>query len=191
MVKIDLQLFTPNTFIMKRKIMFFIGVVLFSYITSCKKIEELLTFYVNDETTFTVENQFPVDIPFNIPTPDIESDSQEEFENNNTRANLVKNIYLNKLELSILSPEGTTFSFLESIHIFISTDDSNEIELAFKENIDEDTKKISMETSDSRLDKYVKSDTYDLRFKLVTDEVVLNDIELKAKMRYKVTADPF
>lgn len=170
--------------------MLFASVIVFLSIASCDEIEELLTFYVNDETTFTVENQFPIDIPFNIPTPDIETGSQEEFENNNTRVDLVKNIYLNKLELSILSPEDVTFSFLESVHIFISTDDSNEIELAFKEDID-DVTKITLETSDSRLDEYVKNDSYDLRFKIVTDEVLVRDVELKAEMRYKVTADPF
>ena len=164
--------------------------VLSLVVISCDKVDELLTFTFNNETNFTIENQTETDVPFNIPTPDITTNSSQEFKNNNTASDLVKEINLNQMTLTIESPDDFTFSFLKSLRIYISTDDQDETEIAYKDDIPEDATSIEMETYDKDLSPYVKGDTYDLRFEAVIRKVITQDVTFKAEMEYKVRADP-
>lgn len=157
---------------------------------SCDKVDDLLTFTFNNQTTFTIENQYGEDVPFTVPTPDITTNSSQEFENNNTASDLVKEINLNQMTLTIESPDDFTFSFLKSLHIYISTDEVEETEIAYKDDIPEEATSIDMETYDKDLSPYVKEDTYDLRFEAVTREAFAQDVTIKAEMEYQVKADP-
>ncbi len=158
-------------------------------LTSCKD-GKFLTFDVSDETTITIPNSLlPFDLPFDIPTPDIPTDSESEFEKNDTKVDLVKEILLKKLSLTIESPADETFSFLKSIHLYISTDDSDEIELAWKDDISSSATSIQLELTNKTLDKYVKSDKYKIRTKVVTKETLFHDVDIKINMTYRVTAD--
>lgn len=157
---------------------------------ACKKVDELLTFEISDQTEIVIESSSPYSLPVEIPTPDITTNSDEEFSNNGTRADLVKDVYLSSLVLSIKSPEDKTFSFLKSIHIYIRTDDSDEIELAYKDEISSDTQSIKLIATDKRLDKYVKADSYKLRTEVTTRETLTQDITIVVDMSFKVTADP-
>jgi len=161
------------------------------FLSSCNKIDELLTFKINDSTEFTIENAIVVNLPFDIPTPRITTDSETEFKNNNTASRLVKNIYLDKLQLSIKQPSDGTFSFLKEISIYISTNGKDEILLASKTNIDENATKISLDPTDARLDDYVKAKSYSLRTEVTTNKIVTNSITIKADMTYIITANPF
>jgi hypothetical protein len=165
-------------------------VILFLSFFSCDEIEKLLTFYVEDETTFTVASAAPLNLPFEIATPDVATNSSQQFENNNTRADLVKEIKLTQLDLSITSPSGKTFSFLKSIHIYISTDNADEIELAYADNIPANASEIQLTPTKNRLDAYVKASSYKLRTEVVTRETVTEDVDIKTNLKFRVTADP-
>jgi len=158
---------------------------------SCKKIDELLTFTVNDTSEVVIESTlFPITLPFEIWTPPITTNSNEEFANNNTKASLVKDVYITHLDIAIVSPSDKTFSFLKSMTIFISTNDNDEIELARKENISSNDKVLNMSVTSSRLDSYIKASTYNLRTEVTTHETLTEDITLEIDMSFKVTADP-
>ena len=157
---------------------------------ACKKIDELLTFTVNDQTEIVIESSAPFSLPVEIPTPDITTNSDEEFSNNGTRSDLVKEVYLSNLVLSIKSPEDKTFSFLKSIHIYIRTNDSDEVELAYKDNVNSDAKFINLDLTHERLDKYIKADSYKLRTEVTTKETLTQDVTIVVDMSFKVTADP-
>lgn len=158
---------------------------------SCKKVEDLLTFTVNDQSEVTIEsNILPFTLPHEIWLPPITTNSEEEFKNNNTSSSLVKNIYLTHLDISIKSPTGKTFSFLKSMTLYISLDGENEIVLAKKENIDSNANVLNMEVTSSRLDTYVKADSYKLRTEVTLRETLTQDVTVGVDMSYKVTADP-
>ncbi len=158
---------------------------------SCDEDNPLFTFTFTKESDFTIENQFPVDTPFIVPTPDIETNSSETFESNNTGANLVETIKLTKLKLSITSPEGFTFSFLKSIDIYISAQGVEEKLLASRDDIPTDVSEIELNTTETNLKPYVIKDTYDLSYRVVTREVFAQDVELNTFMKFKATANPF
>jgi len=176
---------------MMKKIYIIIIAVFIIGASSCEKLDELLTFYISDTTEVVVESSlFPIELPMEIPTPDITTNSEEEFSNEGTNASLVKDVYLSKLTLDIISPENKTFSFLKSMRIYIRTNDSDEKELAYKENISSNAKQIDLTMTGENLDRYIKADSYKLRTEVTTRETLTQDVKIQIYMRYKVTADP-
>jgi len=169
-------------------LIFAIAIIAINY--SCDKIDELLTFTISNKTEIVIETGIPITLPFEIPTPDITTGSEEQMSNNNSSTDLIKNVLLTSFNMKVTEPSDKTFSFLKSIHIYISTDDSDEIELAYKDNIDSSTNSIDLTTTESKLDKYIKADSYKLRTKITTKETVTQDITIEINMEYKITADP-
>lgn len=172
---------------MKNLILIFTG--LFCLI-SCNKIDDLLTFSISDETQFTVSSGLPINLPFEIATPDVTTNSSAEFSNNNTRADLVKDIRLTELKLTVINPTDKTFSFLKAVHLYISTNSNDEIELASLDNINTTSNNINLICSGSKLDQYVKAGNYKIRTQVTTKETLTQDIDVKVNMTFKVTADP-
>jgi len=156
---------------------------------SCKKIEDLLTFNINVENNFTVGASGPINIPFDVLTPQVTTNSTQQFQNNNSNVDKVKDIKLKKVDLQIVSPAGKTFSFLESVHIYISTNASDEIELAYLDNVSTTSTSISLTPTTASLDKYVKAASYSLRTKIVTKQVLTQDVEIKNLCQFQVTAN--
>jgi hypothetical protein len=156
---------------------------------SCKKIDELLTFTINVENNFTVGASGPINLPFDILTPQVTTNSTQQFQNNNTDVNRVKDIKLKKVDLQIVSPAGKTFSFLESVHIYVSTNASDEIELAYLDNISTSANFISLIPTSVSLDKYVKAPSYSLRTKIVTKQTLTQNVDVKNLCQFQVTAN--
>lgn len=161
------------------------------FIVSCSIVDQLLTFTISDQTTITIKTGFPVGTAMSFLTPEVTTNSSAEFENNNTKADLVKDVKLKELTLTITDPTAKTFSFLKSIHLYISTDSNDEIELAFKDDINSTSSTITLTTTAAKLDKYIKAPFFKLRTEAVTKETIAEDITIKADMKFRVTADPF
>ena len=160
-------------------------------VTSCSVVDQLLTFTVSNETSFTIQSGFPLNIASEVITPDVTTNSSAEFQNNNTRAELVKDAKLKELKVTITNPTDKTFSFLKSIHLYISTDATDEIELAYLDDIKSTSNVLDLMVTDAKLDKYIKAASYKIRTKAVIQETLTKDITVKADMKFRVTADPF
>jgi hypothetical protein len=160
-------------------------------ITSCNVIDDLLTFTIDNQTTFKIESGFPLGTAFNVITPDVTTNSSSTFENNNTKAELVKDVKLSELKLTITDPTNKSFSFLKSIHLYISTDANDEIELAYLDEINSTSNVLNLTCTTQKLDKYIKASSYKIRTKAVIKESLTQDITVKSDMKFKVTADPF
>lgn len=166
--------------------------LLFSlFLTSCNAVDDLLSFTISNSASIKIQSNLPINLPSEILTPDVTTNSSAEFKNNNTKANLVKDVKIKSLKLSISDPSDKTFTFLKSIHLYISTTDSDEIELAYQDNINETTNMIDLICTDARLDQYIKADTYKIRTKVTLKETLTKDVTVKADMKFRVTADPF
>lgn len=157
---------------------------------ACKGVDDLLTFTISHETNFTIPNSAPLDLPIKLQTPDVTTNSSQEFGNHDTRADLVKDVKPEQVKLTITSPPGKTFSFIKSIHIYISTNSNNEIELAYLDNIASTASTLDLTTTDKKLDEYVKASSYKIRSQIVTKETLTEDVDVKMNLKFKVTADP-
>lgn len=161
------------------------------FLSSCDAIDDLLTFNISNEASIKIKSTSPINLPSEIITPEVTTNSSSEFENNKTKANLVKDVKLRSLKLSISDPSDKTFTFLKSVHLYISTTDSNEIELAYQDNISTTANMIDLICTDKRLDEYIKADSYKIRTKVTLKETLTKDVTVKADMKFRVTADPF
>jgi hypothetical protein len=168
------------------------SICLFSVVClqACEKVEDLLTFKINNEADFVVPSTIGINTPFSAPVPDVTTNSQQSFENNNTNINKVKDITLNTLDLAITSPSQTTFKSLKSIEIYISADGLEEKLIAHKNEIPTTIgSTLNLETTGEKLDNYVKKESYNLRTVTVVREATFSDVYINAKMVFKVTAN--
>ncbi len=129
-----------------------------------------------------------MNLPLNIASPDVTTNSSQQFQNNNTSVTHIKDIRLKNLQLSISSPTSQTFAFLKSVHIYISTNASNEIELASLDNISSSARTIILTPTQGKLDEYVKASSYKLRSSIVTQQVLTQNVEIRIDSKFNVTA---
>ena len=109
----------------------------------------------------------------------------------NTKAELVRDVKLEQLKLTITQPSGKSFSFLKSIRIFISTDQEGEMELASLDNISTTSGTLDLVPTTEKLDPFIKAASYGLRTEIITDETLTQDVDVLVNLRFKVTADTF
>jgi hypothetical protein len=157
---------------------------------SCKKaLEELTTFTIQTEADFTVPGTLGIQTPLSIPTPDVPTRSSQEFARHRTNYNLVKEVRLDNLKLSITRPSGQTFRFLKSVRLFIEAAGLPKQEVAFRTNIDNAVgSTLDLETVPVNLKEYIRQDTFTLHSEVVTDEVILQDIDIHADANFRVKA---
>jgi hypothetical protein len=163
-------------------------IIFLSVLSYCSEVEDLLTFNISDETQFTVQSTSPLNLPIEIATPSVTTNSTQKFENNNTKADLVKDVKLTELKLTVLTP-NRNFSFMKSIEIFISTSQTNEIKLAWLDQFPTTATMVNLSTTNAKLDEYVKAESYNLRTRVVTDESLSQSVDIKADIKFIVTAD--
>ena len=169
----------------------FLAVVVMSAVIGCSEVEDLLTFHFSDRTQIQIQSTSPLNLPVEIITPTVTSSSQQQFQNNNTRADLVRDVKLEELKLTLVSPSGKTFSFLKTIRIYISSDEANEILLASLENISSSSATVELIPTTEKLDVYAKSSAYSLRTVVTTDETLTQDVDVQVDLKFRVTADTF
>ncbi len=160
-----------------------------TFLLGCDKVDSLTQFDMNYEESIVIPASTGINLPFDLFTPDMETDSESEFAVNNTKKNLIEEIVLKKLGLSITAPENGDFSFLKSIEIYISAEDLQEIKIAWNENIPENAgRELELETSDNDLKEYIKKDSYKLRLHTVTDKVLASDYHIDVRSVFRVDA---
>jgi hypothetical protein len=166
-------------------------IVLFAMaIAGCDEVDKLLTFKISNSTIFRIESTVPLNVPLEIATPDISTNSNQTFSNNNTSADKVKDIKLENVDLTAVSPAGRNFNFLKSVSIYISTTSTNEILLASVDEVPMNVTTVELTPTTQKLDEYVKASSYKLRTRIVTRETLTQAVDVKASIVFKVTADP-
>ncbi len=174
---------------MRKFFQFVFCVVLFS---ACDKVDELTKFDMDYNTSVVIESAANINLPFNVFTPEVETNSESEFEVNDTRKDLIEEIKLKSMRLNVTGPEGEDFSFLESVEIFISAEGLEEVQIAAAVEIPEETgASLDLDISDIDIQEYIKKDTFNLRLNTVTDEVLTEDHTIDVQTVFFVDAKIF
>lgn len=164
----------------------------FSLLASCEKLNELATFNISNTSSITIQANSGINIPFDIPSPEIRSSSEQAFKNNNTRAELVDEATLQSMDLKITAPAGQTFDFLNETEIYIKAEGLDEVLLASQYNIPETVgNSLSLESSGVNLREYIKKETYSIQTRIVTDKVINRDIDMDIQMKFRIKAEVF
>lgn len=154
-------------------------------LSSCEK---LTNFNLSFQQSITIPASTEINLPFNISTPEIESNSTSVFELNDTRVDLINEIKLSALTLSIISPEGEDFSFLNDLELFLKAGDLEETRIAWKENIDGSQTSITLDLSDANLRDYMSLENFSLRLNSTSDELLTQDHEILIESEFQVDA---
>ncbi len=163
--------------------------IFLGFIQGCKKLDKLTEFDIVYHTEITINSGIPVDLPFDIPTPPIETNSEEEFDNNNTHKDLIEEIYLKKMQLTITEPANGTFDFLNSIEIYIVADGLPEKKVAWKNPVPSSVgNTLELETTGDDLQEYIKKDSFRLKTKVVTDQILAQDYHIDIVSVFHVNA---
>lgn len=164
--------------------------MMIALITGCKKLDELTQFDMEYRQELVIPSSTLVDLPFNLATPEVESNSNSRFAAEDTRKDLIEEIRLTLLQLKITAPGDGSFSFLKSIRIFLSAEGLSETKVAWRENIpDNPGRELTLHTTDDDLKAYIKKDHFELRINYVTDEALTRDQEVEVFSRFFVNAE--
>lgn len=157
------------------------------FFSSCDKLTQ---FDIDYETEATIQSSSPINLPFNIITPEITSNSTSTFESNNTRKDLVEEILLKQLDMEITSPSNGDFSFVNEIHIYLKADGLEDVEIAYIEDIPDNVgNEISLTPVCKDFKEYIKKDQFQISIDVTTDEVITQDHVVKIYTVFAVDAE--
>ncbi len=158
-------------------------------LTSCDQLSKLTQFEMPFTTSVTIPKSTPINLPFNLPTPEIETNSATFFSSKNVNVDLIDKITLKKLELSVTSPTNGNFNFLKTIEIYISAEGLNDLKVASLENIPNNSAMPLQLTVDTmNLKPYILKDKFGLKVKATTDELITTDYNVDVKTTFFVDA---
>ena len=166
-------------------------VLLFSalfFVAACKKDNLTVTFTTDHEFDFIIEKTTILNLPFNVPTPDVEVNHEGKYEANDTRVDRIQEATLNYLNLEIKDPPSETFSFLKDIYLYIKADGQSEVLFASKENIDNSTQKLELDINDVDFAPYLKAGDFSVRTQVVLDESLAKDVTVTTSFEFRIVS---
>jgi len=173
---------------MKFKSLLLILVVIIT--SSCsKQFEGLTNFTIEYTQEVKVESNGGVNLPFNIGTPPVQTNTTSKFENENTAKNLIEEIYIEEVKITLTAPDNSDFSFLENITIYINADGKDEKKIAWKNPVPSNTGVVlTLDISNVDLQEYIVQDEFSLRINVTTDEIITSDHYFEIYTRFYVNA---
>jgi len=167
-----------------------ITMVLALSLAACEQVDKLTQFEMDYTTSFTIPGTIGMDVPFDLRTPEIQTNTEEQFSGQDTREGLVEEIVLREMDLSIQSPSDGDFSFLNGLTIFLSAEGMEEVKVAWKDSIPEDPgSTLELETASADLKEYLFKDQFQLRIQSRTDEIIDQDHEVQVESIFFVDAE--
>lgn len=163
--------------------------ILFSFVSCKKQFEGLTNFTMDYSTQAKVESSVGVNLPFNINTPPVATNAEAKFSTENTRTDLVEEIFIEKLTIEITSPSSADFSFLEDIKISISAEGESDLQVGWKSPVPNSTgATLNLDVTTEDLQRFIVKDEFTLKIEVTTDELLAQDHYFDVKSSFKVKA---
>ena len=175
-----------------KKLLFLVPLLVLT-VFGCKKsvLDNLLTFTVDVSQNSRIS---PPSIFYTgLPKPvSVITNSEASFRNNKTTRDKVKNVLLDQMQLTLVSPVGLNFDFLDTLKVYINTPNvSNRILLAHLYNPPKGVKTLTLVPTTERLDDYLKAETYELTVysRQRPSYFIRDSLTIRSDTRFKVTAN--
>ena len=166
-----------------------IPISLFLILIACKAIDKFTQFNMTYNETVVIPSSTGINLPTNIDSPEIESNSEATFSANDTRKDKIEDVKLTAMDLTLTSPANGDFSFLKSVEIFIYAEGLEETKIAWKYDISDDAgNTLDLETSDTNLEEYIKKESFKLRLTTVTDKIITSEHKINVHSIFFVDA---
>lgn len=155
----------------------------------CNTVDKLTEFDISYSYEYDLPESPGIDIPLDLYTPGLETDSEDVYELHDTRKDLVEEVYLKEVKLKITMPEDGKFDFLRTVKIYIRAMDTEETLIAWKEEIsDGQGPVLYFNTTSKDLQKYLKKDQIVFRFNTLTDDPIEQDMKIQIHSIFHVNA---
>lgn len=153
----------------------------------CDALDKLTQFDMDISEVIGIEPTIPINVPFDIPTPLITLNTESAFTSNNTHKDLIEEIKLSALTMTVQTPADENFSLLKSIEIYIAAEGETEEKIAWLNSVPSDSS-ISLDISDADLTRFIIKDKIALRVKTITDEINTRKYEIRVDAVFRVNA---
>ncbi len=171
------------------KYFFLIWASLCLFLSSCDKVDELTNFTVDFEQEGILPASTVVNVPVDIVTPPIETNHEQTYSDYNTAVDLIESVKLNKIHLTIKSPEGGNFDFLKSAEIYLKSDGLETIKIASVSDVPDGLTELELDVdSDADLKPYYESGEITTELKAETDKVITEDHTIQCLIQIKIDA---
>lgn len=118
-----------------------------------------------------------------------ESNSEAQYEVNDTRKDLVEEVFLKTFLLEVVSPQNEDLSFLNSAEFYIKSARLAESLVAFKDPVPSNAgRDVLFDITNTNLAPFIKEDAFSITSKVVTDENRTSDVTLKGTLTFNVKA---
>ena len=167
-----------------------LSAIAFMTFFACKKVDKWTQFDLDYSFETTIDAAFGINLPFDLPTPAIETNIVEALEINDSKKELVEDIKVKSLVATITSPDDETFSFLNEIEISIAAESLPTLLIAWQYGIPNDIENIlELEILEGKnLAEYLKNDDIELKIKVKTDKIIFHDVDIKVDAQFFVDA---
>jgi len=158
--------------------------------SSCKKVDKFTQFEKDYNSEATIPSLIGINLPFNLPTPEITTNIDKELEVNDTKKDLIEKATLKQLKVSIVTATNQNFNFVNDIDIYINSNSFPKKKIAFLHAIPENNSKVLLFDLIEDLDikDYIKEDKFKLELKIVTDKTILQEVDLSIDTRIFIDA---
>ncbi len=166
-----------------------IAIALLFLLSSCASLDKFTQFDMSFSQDVSIEPPFDFFTPINIATPPITTNSSTTFSSNNTNKDLVDEITLKEVKLTVISPTGEDFSILKSIEVYISAEGETRTKIAELDNVPINESTITLNVSeDANLKNFIFKDEFKLEVETVTKETFTKQYDIKIDTKVHVNA---
>jgi hypothetical protein len=156
---------------------------------SCKKLKQLTVFEAKYDVDLVIPANSLINIPISVLSPDMNTNIKETVEANDSRIDKLESVKIKSITLLVTSPSGKTFSFLKDAEIYLGADGMPEVLIAVKQNIPNSVgSELQLDVTDTELLNYIKKDKITFRANVTTDEVLTQNVNIKAKTVFLLDA---
>lgn len=158
--------------------------------TGCKEAASKLTqIRIPYSTQFTLPANLPIiNTPYPVAAPTIPINTEATLKAMGYKMDLVERFEIEKIEMELNSPDDGDLNFFKSIQIFIEAPGLDRVLIAEKTIPDSETKltKIDLDCKKINLLEYFKKDEITLSASLTTDQVIMREHVIDAKLGFMV-----
>ena len=174
---------------MQKKTFLIASIALLVAAVGCSKIAELLTFSLNYTTKISVPPSSSLNLPFDLFTTDITTNSETEFSTRGTNKDHIDEVKLKTMRLAITSPSDQRFDFLSSVEVYMKADGLGELKIAESQAIPDNVgATLDLTVAANDLAPYVKKDKFTLRAKVVSKKATSRQINIDVTSSFDVKA---
>jgi len=157
-------------------------------LSACADLDKFTQFDMSFSQDVSIDPSIAINSPFTIPTPPVTTNSSTTFSSNNTNEDLVDEITLKEVKLTVVSPTGEDFSILKSIEVYISADGETDTKIAWLDEVPANESTITLNLSDTDLKNFIFKDQFSMKVKTVTDEINNQQYDIKIEAKVHVNA---